>query len=158
MRDWEWGHKQEGQRERENLKQAVLSMEPDTGLDFMNPISWPKLKAWVRCLTDCTTQALQLLTHPVCISGLTKSIKMFLQQHQAAHSRVRRPVFTKEGRDSLRPSQREKSGNLSWLWLHSDSWVIRKMSSHSCSTGKDHQVSLLPLYTALFAKCSAAQG
>ena len=56
--DWErsclWVCAVEGQRERENSKQAL-------GLDLMTVSSWPELKSRVGCLTDWTIQMPQWL-------------------------------------------------------------------------------------------------
>lgn len=46
-----------GRREKENLKQTPVSMEPETGLDFTTLRSWLELKSRVISLTDQASQA-----------------------------------------------------------------------------------------------------
>ena len=46
----------EGQRETETLKQTVLTLEPNIGLDLTTLRSWPEPISWVRHLINCATQ------------------------------------------------------------------------------------------------------
>jgi len=64
---WEWVW-EGGEGERESQTDALLSMEPNVGLDLMTLRSWPELKSKVRHLTN-------RLSHP----GAPQSIYLFFQ-------------------------------------------------------------------------------
>ena len=51
------GGRAKGEGEEETSANFVLSREPDVRLDLTTLISGLELKARIRCLTDCTTQA-----------------------------------------------------------------------------------------------------
>lgn len=46
------GEGEAAKRERESEVEAVLSVEPDAGLETMTLRSWPEPKSRVQCLTD----------------------------------------------------------------------------------------------------------
>ena len=73
--EWEYAHKQEGQREREKESQAdtTLNAEPRVGPHPMTLRSRPEAKPRVGCSTDCTTQALLKLISNSQKKTLTKT-------------------------------------------------------------------------------------